>query len=66
MVLADGIVARDEEHTIIDLAERLGVSEALAHAIVTTTLVRNRGNESRRNTMASRHIHCPLCRHTLR
>jgi uncharacterized tellurite resistance protein B-like protein len=45
MVLADGIVTTDEEHTIVDLAEKLGVSEALAHAIVTTTLVRNRGNE---------------------
>lgn len=45
MVLADGIVTTDEEHTIIDLTEKLGVSEELAHAIVTTTLVRNRGNE---------------------
>ncbi len=45
MVLADGIVTTDEEHTIIDLAKTLGVSEELAHAIVTTTLVRNRGNE---------------------
>ena len=45
MVLADGIVTADEEHTIIDLAEKLGVTEELAHAIVTTTIVRNRGNE---------------------
>ena len=45
MVLADGIVTRDEEHAIVDLAAKLGVSEELAHAIVTTTLVRNRGNE---------------------
>jgi uncharacterized tellurite resistance protein B-like protein len=45
MVLADGVVTTDEEHTIVDLAEKLGVSQELAHAIVTTTLVRNRGNE---------------------
>jgi uncharacterized tellurite resistance protein B-like protein len=45
MVLADGIVTADEERTIIDLTEKLQVSEELARAIVTTTLLRNRGTE---------------------
>lgn len=45
MVLADGVVTADEEHMIVDLAGKLGVSAELAHAIVTTTIVRNRGNE---------------------
>lgn len=42
MVLADGIVGRDEETFLISLMQRLGVSEDVGRSIVGVTLIRNR------------------------
>ena len=42
MVLADGILAADEEQFIASLAEKCSISDNVAKAIIMTTLVRNR------------------------
>ncbi len=45
MVLADGLLGRDEENFITGLAGQLGVTEGVARSIILTTLIRNRGEE---------------------
>lgn len=42
MVLADGLLGQKEQQFIAELAQELGVSEAIGSAIVHVTLVRNR------------------------
>lgn len=42
MVLADGILAADEERFIANLADKCSISESVGKAVIMTTLVRNR------------------------